>query len=53
MNKQISWIKANSRDVKITSLIEKISKSQKAIETGGCGCGCGGDASITGGKLDK
>ena len=44
MTRQISWVKANLKDAKIASLIKKITKSEKAIETGGCGCGCGDDA---------
>ena len=43
MTKQVSWVRANLQDVKIADLIKKITKSEKAIETGGCGCGCGGD----------
>ena len=40
MVKNISWVEAKLSDSKIASLISKLTKADRIVETGGCGCGC-------------
>jgi len=41
MTVNISWVEAKLSDSKVSSLVTKLAKSKKDIETGQCGCGCG------------
>jgi hypothetical protein len=40
MVKNISWVEAKLSDSKIASLISKLTKADRIVESGGCGCGC-------------
>jgi hypothetical protein len=40
MMKKITWVQAKLSDSKIASLIGKLTRTDKIVETGGCGCGC-------------
>jgi hypothetical protein len=37
----ITWVEAKLNDSKVASLLTKLVKTNKTIETGSCGCGCG------------
>jgi hypothetical protein len=44
MTDNVSWVQAKLSDSKVASLIARLAKAEKTIETGGCGCGCGDSA---------